>query len=627
MDNSYNDFNTAKWVGDFAAQFLQNNLSKIYSTGKRFVKGTTDNFHLLTQAYTEYLHCVVKRYSQTRSFLIRDESIDLLKFYVPLGVRKGEEFTPPTLMHTFIDENKRLVIITGTGGSGKSMMMKYLFLNTIKWKLKVPVFVELRDLNESKESLIQLIKSTLTSNKFNFGDEYIEKALKAGLFAIFLDGYDEVSTAKRNQVANEINAFTKHYDKNYVVISSRPDLEFAGWHQFNIYQILPLTLEQACHLVAKVPGDHALKTKFIKDLKEKLFAEHQSFLSNPLLLSIMLLTYKDNAEIPKKLSIFYQQAYEALFNRHDALKGTWQREHLTDLDIQDFAKVFSAFSVITYGKDSTNFSRSDAIDVLKKSKQLKNIDFKPESYLHDANKAVCLLIDDGSDLSFSHRSFQEYFTARFILESDPIKQELLIKRFSFNIGRDKVIHLLYDLNPELVERNLLIPFIQEIEDYIRYNGNLTLENYALYFDFAIKEIFLNKFLATPNVVNVDFYPTNSNEKLRSIATFINLHYGNNIKSSLENEFALYLPSDDDIKFILSQGEDKVIDGYMSVGRSGYFKLFTPEMVIKDNRIAGILSRIEGFFSIGTLLELIAFKKVLVEKHSKLSLSLDEILGF
>ncbi|HEX8198507.1 MAG TPA: hypothetical protein VF571_20095 [Pyrinomonadaceae bacterium] len=38
MSDSANDFNSAKWVADFAAQFLQNNLEKIYGGGKRLFK-------------------------------------------------------------------------------------------------------------------------------------------------------------------------------------------------------------------------------------------------------------------------------------------------------------------------------------------------------------------------------------------------------------------------------------------------------------------------------------------------------------------------------------------------------------------------------------------------------------
>jgi len=210
------------------------------------------------------------------------------------------------------------------------------------------------------------------------------------------------------------------------MVSSRPDQEFAGWSQFSVFKAKALTLSQACSLVDKLPYDEELKTKFIGDIKDGLFEKHQSFLSNPLLLSIMLLTYGHSADIPNKLSIFYNQAYEALFQRHDAMKGAYQRDKLTNLDIQDFARIFSAFSVQTYDKRIFSFSSSDAIKFLEKSKNIVNVKFDPQAYLTDALQAVCLLVEEGLFITFSHRSFQEFFTAKFINDSKPENQKKLI---------------------------------------------------------------------------------------------------------------------------------------------------------------------------------------------------------
>ena len=86
-------------------------------------------------------------------------------------------------------------------------------------------------------------------------------------------------------------------------------------------RVQPLDLASAVELVRKLPFDDPVKERFVADLHGGLFKSHESFLSNPLLLSIMLLTYSDIAHIPTKLSIFYTQAYESLFQKHDALKG------------------------------------------------------------------------------------------------------------------------------------------------------------------------------------------------------------------------------------------------------------------------------------------------------------------
>ena len=68
--------------------------------------------------------------------------------------------------------------------------------------------------------------------------------------------------------------------------------------------------------------------------------KHESFASNPLLLNIMLLTYDNYADIPEKLHLFYSNAFETLYIKHDATKGGYKREFKTKLSSDDFKRVF-----------------------------------------------------------------------------------------------------------------------------------------------------------------------------------------------------------------------------------------------------------------------------------------------
>lgn len=231
--------------------------------------------------------------------------------------------------------------------------------------------------------------------------------------------------------------------------------------------MLPLELDEAVELVKKLPFDEPIKEKFCNDLLNGSFEKHKSFLSNPLLLSIMLLTYGENAEIPSKLSIFYNQAYEALFQRHDAYKGGYLREKLTTLDIQDFSKVFSLFCLMTYEKRLFKMSRTTCLDFIEKSIDRLNFKTLPEDYLNDLLSAACLMIEDGLDIAFSHRSFQEYFVALEIARSRPEIQQKLIDRYWIYMHTDNVMNLLMEIDQDLVERALILP---KLEDFFREIG-------------------------------------------------------------------------------------------------------------------------------------------------------------
>ncbi|MFA6412768.1 MAG: NACHT domain-containing protein [Syntrophales bacterium] len=462
------------------ATFINQNIDKFIESSKGLFKNATYNIRLhLDHTYSDYLKCVLDKHSKVKSFFIRMEPVNLYKFYVPLSVRcRNKIINKPTLAD--VANYSHFLVIAGSGGSGKSMFMRHLLLNSIITKSKVPVFIELRQFNDNGHNLFDLIHQTLTINKFNLDCDYTSKAIQNGHFAIFLDGFDEIIQEKRQAVTNYILEFTKKYDKNYVLVSSRPDSALEGWPGFGMLYLEPLTLEQADSLIKLLPYDEDLKRKFADDLKSELFIKHNTFLSNPLLLSIMLLTYGQSANIPNKLNVFYNQAYEALFERHDALKGGFQRKRRTKLDIQDFARVFSCFCIQTYDKRKFEFSQTEALEYIEKAKQISQLNYDKTDYLKDALQAVCLLVEEGITIVFSHRSFQEYFTARFIAEAGSSFQPQLIQKYSRNVLTDNVMELLYEIRPDLVEQHYILPMLNKLFDEIGFKKSIRLSHYVKY---------------------------------------------------------------------------------------------------------------------------------------------------
>ena len=88
------------------------------------------------------------------------------------------------------------IIVTGTGGIGKSILMKHLFLSTLTDTEYIPILLELRKFNgmEIKDiSLYQAIYQSLSDNGFKLADEYYKYSLEQGGYVILLDGFDEVN--------------------------------------------------------------------------------------------------------------------------------------------------------------------------------------------------------------------------------------------------------------------------------------------------------------------------------------------------------------------------------------------------------------------------------------------------
>lgn len=464
-------------INAVAAQFVQQNIESIAAGCGKVLKLANDKVRLhLDRTYRQYLECVLDKYSRAKSFFIRGEAVYLYQFYVPLSLRlQKKHLEKPTLND--IAKVSRCAAIVGTGGSGKTMMMRHLLVNSVLSKKSVPIFVELRQVNNVELSLDDLVFNTLMSFKFQFDKEYVDEAIKKGHFAFFFDGLDEVVQSKRAATGKARQDFARKNDKNTVVVSSRPDTELEGWPDFTLLHIEPLSLDLAHELVTKLPFDEEIKGRFLDDLRKGMFTKHQSFLSNPLLLSIMLLTYGQSASIPTKLNVFYNQAYEALFERHDALKGGYQRKRHTKLDIQDFARVFSAFCLQTYDKRQFELSHLEALERIEKACEITAIRCDKTDYLRDATQAVSLLVEDGLMIVFAHRSFQEYFTARFISDAAPAVQESLIERYAEHIRTDNVLKLLHEMRPELVEKHYIIPQLAKYFNQIGVKKKIGKKNY------------------------------------------------------------------------------------------------------------------------------------------------------
>ena len=133
-------------INKMVVEFVNQNLDRFYTTGKDILKGTSDKVRLyLFNTYKDYLTCVAGRYSKAKAFLIRGKAINLYQFYVPTGISCGpKKYNQPS----FVDiatHNKHSVIMGG-GGSGKSVLMRHLFLSALGPKGRVPVFLELREL-------------------------------------------------------------------------------------------------------------------------------------------------------------------------------------------------------------------------------------------------------------------------------------------------------------------------------------------------------------------------------------------------------------------------------------------------------------------------------------------------
>ena len=440
-------------------QIIKNNSVRVFEKACNCIKDKHNKTKIdYGFAFKKYMNRAYEKYSKIKTLLYKDEPKDLYSFYEDCYLKTDSKKILCDDVNKLLDIS-HYCIIQGLGGMGKSTVLKHLFLNELLKEDLIPIFIELKSYNSKEMDLLKCMYTSINNLGFSLPIEYFIYALQQGHFLILLDGYDEMRSDIVPKFNNEFHDFCDKYDTNYYILTSRPQEEtFISWNRFSVFQTVPFTKSQAINLIDKIEYDNDTKSKFIKALDIFLYDTHKSFASNPLLLNIMLLTFNEYAYIPSKLHIFYDNAFETLYNKHDATKGCYQREMKSDLTYDVFKKVFSTFCFRTYYINEYEFSLATIKAHLSaiNDKLPKDERFDVDNYIYDLEYSLCLIYKDGREYKFTHRSFQEYFVAVYISTQTDEKAKLcstkLIENDLARITRDMTFSMLFDMNSKKFEK-------------------------------------------------------------------------------------------------------------------------------------------------------------------------------
>lgn len=448
-----------------------------------------------TNIFADHLKDTVSRCSTTKNILYKDP-IPLLTQYVSndfIGIKNPVSDTR-LLQHA--KSTRIACLITGLAGSGKSMFMKWLAIqlsNSILHHQRIPLFIEARALTEEliEESLDTIIFESTSSERSKATLAQFKVGLEHGFFIIILDGLDEINPEYRNKFLARISEFRRKFPACSIICSSRPESQIESLADLQVLRIAEMSLDQIKQVISNAIFDEIKKDGFIAELENGLYETHRSFLCNPLLSIIMMITFDNNANVPRKLSSFYSQVFEALFFRHDSSKGIYTREHFAKLEIDQFEEVFRSFCFETYASGRLRFSQIDLTQLVRASLKRSGLsNVVPDLFIKDAKQSVCLLQDDGIESSFVHRSFQEYFSARYLLYYKGDIFPEVLDRLATRSTTDNVLFMLFQMNSIEVKRLWMLPrlkeFVREIDKVDVHDASSIFEFLSNYFqDFTM----------------------------------------------------------------------------------------------------------------------------------------------
>ena len=437
-----------------------------------------------TPRFDNYLKAATEKYGTVKTLLYDKEPVDFYSFYVPndiLSYRLGRGSINPLIDSLYADlktstrkfrqARPRKMIITGMGGLGKSMMMRHLFLQASERQNtfgRVPFLIPLKGYKSDQHEIIQLIlvAARVFDSSLNAND--ILDLLKEGKAILLFDGLDEISLDLRNGFEEKLNSFSDAYMNNPMVVSSRPYSKFVALDQFTTYRLCPFNRTQALEMIDKLDFQSdapEIKERFVRALKERLFRTHLEFTQNPLLLTLMLMTFNYNGDIPQGLTGFYREAFETLAKRHDASKPGLERIMETHLDTDGLAQLLSLFCALSFVNHKYDYQQHEMVEYFEKAKELfvGTLDARATDFITDVKDNICLMYFEDARYHYIHRSFQEYFTALYFSKINDDKLPR-VAEFVNKTGAQAIdmLDMLYTMIQLKVEQFIFLPYLKNL---------------------------------------------------------------------------------------------------------------------------------------------------------------------
>ena len=333
-----------------------------------------------------------------------------------------------------------IVYIVGGAGYGKSLFLRNLEVNPdcLRGFQERSLLILSGDIKRlvRQDGTLKTMQSFLGECFANhslaapdeFAPEFLARCLSAGRCLILLDALDEVGNDQRDAIHSlMIDYFERYAPHNKVCITSR-DRGFIPRRQIACFKIEPVTVEDVDHYVDRFIAldrfDREEKERFVEQASVLV---ERGFVKGFLTLSLLMAIYKNDRELPANKVLLYKKCFEYMANSREKGKKLLRNSETNEL--YDW-KILGQFMQDATFMEMAQLGRPNNADI----PQGKIEELLEEEYRHNFyNQGECqaaieqflqfcadrteILVpsnDRNGFYRFYHRSFFEYFTARYI---------------------------------------------------------------------------------------------------------------------------------------------------------------------------------------------------------------------
>ncbi|MEW4264487.1 NACHT domain-containing protein [Priestia megaterium] len=446
---------------------------------EEWVKKRKMDKHLKEQIYQKfsiYLQSAYENMSTVNMIALRNEQVLIKDVYCPLTLSTSEGFRYKIdgYKSEFANIHKK-ILIEDRAGMGKSTLMKRMFVSAIEERVGIPIFIELKQLEDS-EDIVEIICENLNSINRPFDKELILELIHRGDFIFFLDGYDEIPFKIRQRATEDLKHFIQKSRNNVFFMTSRPEKGLSSFGEFKKMNIENLQPHESYDLIRKIDNRAGLNLSeyLINEIKNydplsKNFRDISNFLHIPLLVTLIYTTFKYTRELKTKKDEFYSKIFDALYEEHDLSKDYYKRDKYSNLTKIQFYQMLSNLGYLCLKENQIEFKHTELITIIDKSLKhvygiSENID--PNDILKDLLENVPFFIEVGLNIKWSHKSFMEYFASCYIKDNN--ETEKIIKKIYDSNRFETYINFLdiyHDVDQRTFDKVIVAPLL---EDYIKH---------------------------------------------------------------------------------------------------------------------------------------------------------------